>query len=195
MNKQKEMVRINEVTIECPYLNEQYYVAVKPICQVLGLNHAAQTRRINEDQFLSSVVAHIATTGSDQKQYKMLCIPLKYVFGWLFQIDAHKVKPTAKAALERYKVECYDVLYEHFYMRAAKYEKRERLKAEKRESILIAEQQRKDAVAKVDKLKRELKELDEAPIAQISMLDNPDFLNEKNQNHANHPTNSLDTAD
>ncbi len=31
---------------------------------------------------LGSVVSIIDTTGSDGKQYEMLCLPLKVVYGW-----------------------------------------------------------------------------------------------------------------
>ena len=50
----------------------------------------------------------------------MFCLPLKYIFGWLFSIDESKVNPRSKEIFIRYKDECYDVLYDHFVQRAQK---------------------------------------------------------------------------
>lgn len=44
----------------------------------------------------------------------MFCLPLKYVYGWLFTINPKNVAPEARDAVTRYRRECYDVLYEHF---------------------------------------------------------------------------------
>lgn len=44
----------------------------------------------------------------------MFCLPLKYVYGWLFTINPKNVGPEAKESVARYRRECYDVLYRHF---------------------------------------------------------------------------------
>lgn len=57
---------------------------------------------------LSMVVA------ADGKEREMLCLPLRYVYGWLFTINPKNVAPAAREAVTRYRRECYDVLYHHF---------------------------------------------------------------------------------
>lgn len=95
--------------------NGEKRVAVKPICQALGVNYTTQVERLGKDPILSdSVVPLRGITGADGKQYEMITIPFKFVFGWLFRIDSRNVKPEAKESVLRYQLECYNALYEHF---------------------------------------------------------------------------------
>ena len=89
-------------------------VPIKPICQALNIDEDAQRRRLKDDPILSSVTVLSTATGSDGKQYEMVTIPYKFIFGWLFRIDSRNVKPEAREAVLRYQVECYDALYNHF---------------------------------------------------------------------------------
>ena len=110
-----EILKVNSIEIECPIENGQTYVAVKPICVALGIDHSVQIRDLKEDVILGSVMVYMTTTGGDGKQYDMVCIPLKFVFGWLFSINENRVKPEAKEHVLRYKMECYEVLFNHFF--------------------------------------------------------------------------------
>jgi len=94
--------------------NGEKRVAIKPICQALGIDSEAQRQRILRDEILSSVAFMVKATGTDKKEYDMFSIPFKFVFGWLFSIDTSKVKPEAKEAVIKYKLQCYDALYNHF---------------------------------------------------------------------------------
>jgi hypothetical protein len=138
-----EKVIVNGISIECPTHEGQNYVAVKPICEALGIDHSAQIRDLKDDRILSSVVVSVTTTGSDGKQYQMTCIPIKFVFGWLFSINEKRVKPEARENIVKYKRECYDALYEHFYGKAnkqtASLSKSAELEAEKRKILNKAE--------------------------------------------------------
>ncbi len=94
--------------------NGEKRVAVKPICEALGIAFEPQFTRLKTDPILSSVVTLSVTTGSDGKQYEMVTIPFKFVFGWLFRIDSRNVKEEARASVLKYQLECYEALYEHF---------------------------------------------------------------------------------
>jgi hypothetical protein len=94
--------------------NGDKMVPIKPICQALNIDEDAQRRRLKDDPILNSVTVLSTATGSDGKQYEMVTIPFKFVFGWLFRIDSRNVKPEARDAVLRYQVECYDALYNHF---------------------------------------------------------------------------------
>jgi hypothetical protein len=101
-------------------------VAIKPICQALGIDEEAQRQKLISDPILSSVTLTSKATGADGKQYEMVTIPFKYVFGWLFRIDSRNVKEEAKETVLRYQVQCYDALYNHFtrqseYLKARQY--------------------------------------------------------------------------
>ena len=54
------------------------------------------------------------TTGADGKTYEMVCLPLEYVYGWLFTIDANLVAEANRENVKRYQLECYQALYTHF---------------------------------------------------------------------------------
>lgn len=56
----------------------------------------------------------ITSTGSDGKNYEMTSLPLRFVFGWLFTIDANQVKEESRATVIKYQLECYNALYDHF---------------------------------------------------------------------------------
>ncbi|MCX4291155.1 MAG: hypothetical protein OSJ36_05140 [Odoribacter sp.] len=116
-----ESVTVNSVMIDCPIENGVYYVAIRPICDALGIDYRKQFERIKSDQKLGQLVTHTVTNSNkDGKNYEMFCLPLKYIFGWLFSIDESKVNPRSKEIFIRYKDECYDVLYDHFVQRAQK---------------------------------------------------------------------------
>jgi hypothetical protein len=109
----KTVAKINDVSIVI-IENGEKRVAVKPICEALGVAFEAQFTRLKSDPILGSVVMLSVTTGADGKQYEMMTIPFKYVFGWLFRIDSRNVKEEARETVLKYQMECYDALYNHF---------------------------------------------------------------------------------
>jgi hypothetical protein len=89
--------------------NGEWWVAVKPICEALDVNYNRQYQNINEDEILSQLFAEQQTVAADGKIRKMICLPERYVYGWLFSIRSES--PT----LLEYKRTCYDLLYNHFH--------------------------------------------------------------------------------
>lgn len=90
----------------------QPYTAMRPIVESMGLDWKAQLVKIK--QRFNSVVGEITTTGKDGKQYQMLCLPLKKLFGWLMTISPNKVKPELRDAVIKYQEECDDVLWDYW---------------------------------------------------------------------------------
>lgn len=105
INNQKIVIVLN---------GKQKFVPVRPICEALGVDYSSQVKRLKRDQILNSVVVTMTTTGADKKQYEMIVLPLRYVFGWLLTIDANSVREDVRPAVIRYQKECYDVLFDHF---------------------------------------------------------------------------------
>jgi len=95
--------------------DEQQLVPIRPICDALGVYFETQYNKIKDDEFLSSVIALRAITGADGKVYEMVCLPLKYVYGWLFTINPKNVSEQARPNIMKFRMECYDVLYNHFF--------------------------------------------------------------------------------
>jgi hypothetical protein len=92
--------------------NNQPYTAMRPIVEGMGLAWQAQFDKLK--QRFSSVIMEIMTTGKDGKQYQMLCLPLKKLFGWLMTISPNKVKPELRDTVIKYQEECDDVLWEYW---------------------------------------------------------------------------------
>lgn len=85
---------------------------MRPIVEGMGLDWKTQLVKIK--QRFASVVGEITTTGKDGKQYLMLCLPLKKLFGWLMTISPNKVKPELRDTVIKYQEECDDVLWDYW---------------------------------------------------------------------------------
>jgi hypothetical protein len=96
------------------------YIPIRPICDLLGIDWSAQYRRVNRDPVLSKNMQGVAVTttpsadGRGGGRQEMLCIPLDYLNGWLFGINANRVRDEIRDRLIRYQEECYRVLANAF---------------------------------------------------------------------------------
>ena len=113
----KTIVRVNNVDIIATS-DEQQLVPIRPICEALGIAYERQSSKIKEHPILSSTVTLKVMVAADGKQREMLCLPLEYIFGWLFTISPANVNEEAKEGLVQYQRECYHALFQHFAARA-----------------------------------------------------------------------------
>ena len=95
------------------------HVALRPLCDAIGIDWQGQHKRLSSHPILSSVVSVTETTGGDGKTYKMTCLPLKHLNGWLFGVDANRVDPAVRERLLEYQRECYDALADYWQKGAA----------------------------------------------------------------------------
>lgn len=99
---------------------QEIYVPLRPICDYLGLAWAGQYQRINRDAVLSEAATSVTVTHTDvgrtmgTKTSDMICLPLKYLNGWLFGVNVGRVKEELRERLIRYQKECYEVLAQAF---------------------------------------------------------------------------------
>lgn len=120
---EKVLKTINNQKITIINNEGEKLVPIKPICLALGIDYPTQYDKLKNDEFLSSVVGLSPTTAADGKEYEMVCLPLQYVFGWLFTINPKNVAPDAKEIVMKYRIECYDALYNYFTARTRTIEK------------------------------------------------------------------------
>ena len=94
----------------------QIFVPIRPICDYLGLSWSGQRERINRDPVLSDVVrfVRVTRTNSQGGNPNVLALPLDYLNGWLFGVNANRVKEEIRDNLIRYQRECYRVLADAF---------------------------------------------------------------------------------
>lgn len=95
--------------------NGNVMVAVKPICEALGLDWSAQLQKIKRDSVLNSTMVMITTVAEDGKNREMITLPLNYLNGFLFSIDDSRVSEEVRPLVIKYKKECYTVLYNYFH--------------------------------------------------------------------------------
>ncbi|UZA36832.1 phage antirepressor N-terminal domain-containing protein [Moraxella bovis] len=94
------------------------YVAMKPICENIGLDWKSQFARIKRDEVLAQGMV-IITTPTKGGLQEMLCLPIHYLNGWLFGVDTNRVKAEIKDKLITYKKECYQALFDYWNNGAA----------------------------------------------------------------------------
>lgn len=94
------------------------YVALKPICDALGIEWRKQRERIGRDPILAegSTMMGLPSPGGPQET---TVLRLDLVQGWLFGIEAGRVRAEARDRVLAYKRECFAALHGHFYGRRA----------------------------------------------------------------------------
>ncbi|MEG1635844.1 MAG: phage antirepressor N-terminal domain-containing protein [Rikenellaceae bacterium] len=110
----KSLAIINGVSINIIEDGTEEFVPIKPICDVLGVNYSTQLEKIKNHPILKSTIPLRGTVGADGKQREMVCLPLRYIFGWLFTINPNNVTGEARQTVIAYHEKCYNALYDYF---------------------------------------------------------------------------------
>jgi len=115
--EQKTVVFYDDNITAVQIADGMIYIPIRPICEQLGINWGGQRERIQRDAVLSQVVRSVRVTRSylnSNRDQNVLCLPLDYLNGWLFGINANRVKEESRDLIIRYQMECYRVLFEAF---------------------------------------------------------------------------------
>ena len=165
------LIHINNIEIRFPTdENGTYFVPIKPVCSVLGINSDTQMNAINEHPILGSTTALRAVVAADGKEREMSCLPLKYALAWLLGIDARNVKEAAKENLLKYQHDCYDAIYEKFFLEPQL--QKEKLLAITQQELVIAElkAQRNELNDKIKTETNRLTEIKSSEPTQLSLI-------------------------
>lgn len=90
------------------------YVAMKPIIEALGLAWNKQFELIKRDYVLNSTITVTGIVAKDGKSRNMSCLPLKYLNGYLFKVNANRYKGDKRETIAKYQMECYEVLFNYW---------------------------------------------------------------------------------
>ncbi|MGL4860239.1 MAG: phage antirepressor N-terminal domain-containing protein [Enterobacteriaceae bacterium] len=115
----KTIATINNIEITTA-TNSETLVPIKPICTALGIDYPSQYTKIINDEILASSFVMRPTVAEDGKTREMLCLPFYYVYGWLMTINPKNVNEQSKGAVVKYKLECYEAINKHFYIKQQK---------------------------------------------------------------------------
>jgi hypothetical protein len=106
---------------------QQVYVPLRPICEYLGLSWSSQLQRVRGDAVLADEAMSVLLTNTDidptsrrPNTSEMICLPLRFLNGWLFGVNPKRVRPDLRERVIRYQRECYDALAQAFQSPAAR---------------------------------------------------------------------------
>jgi len=106
-------IQFHETELVCVETPDGVFVAVKPICEAIGLNWQQQHKTICANPILGPASCLYTMQVGGQGR-EMFCLPMDYVHGWLFSIEANRVSDEARPLLLTYQRECYKALKEYF---------------------------------------------------------------------------------
>ena len=69
--------------------DSEQWVAIKPICQAMGIDSDTQGRKVKNDPKFTS--GHMTVQDSLGRPQEMICIPVRQISGWLYGINSRKV--------------------------------------------------------------------------------------------------------
>jgi prophage antirepressor-like protein len=105
----RKFLEFNGRTIYFLAKDGDYWVAVKPICEALGVNYNRQFQNLKEHRVFTRVFAKQQMHDSSNRLQYMISLPEKFIYGWLFQIRSDNDQ------LAKYQKECCEILYNHFH--------------------------------------------------------------------------------
>ena len=119
VTEQKEIEFYGDNVIAVRVEDGAVYVPVRPLCELIGVDWNGQRTKLNKDPVLSGKIASVEITLQvrDNRQTiksNMIALPLDYLNGWLFGINANRVKDEIRDSLIQYQTDCYRVLFEAF---------------------------------------------------------------------------------
>lgn len=109
-----QTVSFHDLSLSAVLVNGVPHVAIRPICDSLGLDWSSQRKRINRDPELKQAVVMMTTVADDEKARQMVFMPLNRLNGWLFGVDVARVREDLRERMNWYRAECYAVLARHF---------------------------------------------------------------------------------
>ncbi len=106
--KPQNFLSFNEKTIYFKEVGNEYWIAIKPICEALNVDYIRAYKNISEDENLSQLLSKQTMLDSLGRSQEMVCLPEKYIYGWLFSLRSKF------ETLRQYQMKCYEVLFNYF---------------------------------------------------------------------------------
>lgn len=109
MEKHEKFLEFNGRKVFFLNADGQWWIALKPICEALGLEWTNQLKALKGDPMLAELWCERTIVAGDRKPRMMVCLPERYVYGWLFRMRS------PNPDLIAYQRTCYDLLFQHFH--------------------------------------------------------------------------------
>lgn len=103
-------LKIEGYTVEVPVFvrDGKNWVALSPICQVLGVASNKQIDRVKKGETIRYTLCNVVTSGGPQQ---LFCIDIDHIGEWIFGINPNKVKPEIKERMILFRRKLQAVLY------------------------------------------------------------------------------------
>jgi hypothetical protein len=113
----KKFLEFNGKSIHFLAVDGQYWIALKPICEALGIHWKKQHEKLqNGEDIYGELSTDQGMVAADGKVRNMTSLPEKFIYGWIFSIPfSGSMSDEAKQNLKAYKIECCEILYNHFH--------------------------------------------------------------------------------
>jgi len=107
--KSHKFLQFNGKTIFFQNYDGEFWIAIKPICEVLNVNYSHQLIAMKKDIFFGDAYCLHDMHDTTNRLQKMICLPEKYIYGWILSLNSQSTE------LREYKKECYDLLFNYFH--------------------------------------------------------------------------------
>lgn len=108
-------IQFNNINILTIKENDRIYVAMRDVCNGLGIDWEGQRQRIMRHDVLSTCTCNIqAQIPGDDQSRSIITMPIEYLQGWLFTIQTGSVKPEIRHQLIEFQRECFHVLHDYW---------------------------------------------------------------------------------
>ena len=88
MKSKGELLEFKGQTISYTLVGGVVYIAIRPICNALGLNVDRQIKIIKRDPILGDAYTVASTRDAENRIQKMAVLPEQYLYGWLFGVKS-----------------------------------------------------------------------------------------------------------
>ncbi len=86
MNTVQKFLQFNGKPLHFLAKNSICWIAIKPICEVLNIDYIQQFKNLKADEVLGPELCKHTIQVPDDQARSMVCIPERYVYGWLLSI-------------------------------------------------------------------------------------------------------------
>jgi hypothetical protein len=108
-NSIKKFLEFNGKVVSILARSGVYWVALKPICDALGVQYVRQFKNAKKHPIWSQLLSEQTMVGADDKARKMVALPEQFIYGWIAQIRSNNQQ------LIEYQLKCCNILYEYFH--------------------------------------------------------------------------------
>lgn len=109
MKDNEKFLEFNDRKLYFLAVDGTWWIAIKPICEALDVDYEKQRENLKKGKFLKQLPSTQRVVAADGKLRKMICLPERYIYGWIFRLDS------GSPILEKYQLKCCDLLYDYFH--------------------------------------------------------------------------------